>query len=101
MYCEHNAGSACGCGPCTFIRTQTGFEHAEGCPYGEPDPEPNPDLLTPEQAASFLHMTEAELAITWTMGKGPELTMVNDRPRFKLLDLINWQLLRHDQTEGE
>jgi len=30
-YCEHNAEAECDCQPCTFIRTQTGFEHAEGC----------------------------------------------------------------------
>ena len=33
-YCEHNAAGECDCQPCVFIRTETGFEHAPGCPYG-------------------------------------------------------------------
>jgi hypothetical protein len=33
-YCEHNAHGECGCGPCTFIRSEAVFEHAPGCPQG-------------------------------------------------------------------
>jgi len=32
-YCEHNADGECGCQGCVFIRTNTGFEHAPGCPF--------------------------------------------------------------------
>lgn len=33
MYCQHNAPGECPCGPCTWIRTNTGFRHANGCAY--------------------------------------------------------------------
>lgn len=64
--------------------------------------EPDPDLLTPEQAASFLHMPWSELVGLLAEGRGPTVTLMPDlAPRYALLDLINYQLLRHDQTEGE
>lgn len=32
-YCEHNAGKVCGCQPCVFIRTETGYAHEFGCKH--------------------------------------------------------------------
>lgn len=68
--------------------------------------DPDPDLLTPEQAASFLHMSWDELVGLMAEGRGPTVTLTPSKfggltPRYTLLDLINYQLLRHDQTEGE
>ena len=35
-YCEHNAGPEwCQCEPCVWIRAHGGFQHADGCTYGE------------------------------------------------------------------
>jgi len=36
-YCEHNANGECVCQPCVWIRTYTGFAHAPGCGFTEPE----------------------------------------------------------------
>jgi len=60
---------------------------------GEPDP-PD-DLLPVDEAARFLHLSEAELAVLWTMGKGPKVAGVDGRrPLYTLRALIDWQILR-------
>lgn len=33
IYCEHNAPGECPCGPCTWIRENTGYQHVAGCAY--------------------------------------------------------------------
>lgn len=56
------------------------------------------DLLSVEQASDFLHVAAETLNVWRQHNTGPPVIMINDTPHYRLMALIDWQLM---QAAGE